>query len=469
MQNKAIVHILTKARMESDAFNAEIDAMEEISEKYEINNIIFYKWDLIKFDALISKLEKFHILCKNYSNKDDLKDQVIEINKEYEIIFIDTPLELLVNAVNELKIALWRPMSDNPDIFRDKFLQRELIQEHNPELWIKFIKWTPENLDLKEIEERVWYPFIIKPVDGVQSSWVAKINNKGEFKVYIANYKNFHDRLKSRWVDSKELIVEEFINWKLYSIDYFVSSEWEIRVSKPVKVRTGIDVKVDDYCNIARIATEKTEWEFKWKRLKTFINGTIKATWIRNSFVHHEFKINSKWELKTIELNGRIGGWRIELLKRAYDFNLYELLLDPDVKPWKLKENNIAVNIYATKRWILTWFNEKVLNRIESRETVYEIKTEDCSIWKEIWLTKDWFIKVWVIKLKNKDYSLLSKDFIYIKSKYHELLDIDEIQDIKEVKKTKKVKKVRKSLLEKPKVKIKSVFAKVTWVFRTKK
>jgi hypothetical protein len=34
MQNKAIVHILTKARMESDAFNAEIDAMEDLSEKY---------------------------------------------------------------------------------------------------------------------------------------------------------------------------------------------------------------------------------------------------------------------------------------------------------------------------------------------------------------------------------------------------------------------------------------------------
>jgi hypothetical protein len=31
-------------------------------------------------------------------------------------------------------------MSDNPDIFRDKFLQRELIQEHNPDLGIKFIK-----------------------------------------------------------------------------------------------------------------------------------------------------------------------------------------------------------------------------------------------------------------------------------------------------------------------------------------
>jgi hypothetical protein len=34
MHKKSIIHILTKARMESDAFTAEIDAMEELSEKY---------------------------------------------------------------------------------------------------------------------------------------------------------------------------------------------------------------------------------------------------------------------------------------------------------------------------------------------------------------------------------------------------------------------------------------------------
>ena len=460
MSKKAIVHILTKARMESSAFNAEIDAMEDVSEKYWVKNILFYKWDVIKFDALISKLEKFHILCKNYSNKEDLKEQIKEYSKEQEIIFIDTPLELLVNTVNEVKESLWFTLSNNPDIFRDKFLQRELIQEHNPELGIKFIKWEPENLDIKEIEKKVWYPFIIKPVDWVQSSWVAKILNKKEFNHYIETYKDFHDRLKSRWVDNKELIVEEFINWKLYSIDYLVTSNWEVRVSKPVKVRLWIDVWVEDYCNIARISTEKTEWEFKWKRLKTFINWTIKATWIKNTFVHHEFKINSKWDLKTIELNGRIGWWRMELYKRAYDFNLLELIVNSDLKTGVLKENNIAVNIYATKRWILKWFNEKIFEKITSRKSVFDIKQEECSIWKEIWLTKDWFVKVWVIKLKNKDYKDLRKDFLYIKSNYKDLLIIEKID---------KSKKIIKISLKKPKEKIKSVFSKVKWIFSRKK
>ena len=351
-------------------------------------------------------------------------------------------------------------MSDNPDIFRDKFLQRELIQEHNPDLWIKFIKWTPEDIDLKEIEEKVWYPFIIKPIDWVQSSWVAKIKNKCDFDDYISSYNDFHERLKSRWVDNKELIVEEFINWKLYSIDYYVTTEWDVHMSRPVKVRLWIDVKVNDYSNIARIATEKTEWEFKWKRLKTFVSSTIKATWIRNTFVHHEFKINSKWELKTIELNGRIGWWRIELIDRAYNFNLYELLLSPDAKPGKLKESNIAVNIYATKRWTLEWFNKKLFKKIEARESVFTVMQDESSIWKEVWLTKDWFIKVWVIKLKHKDYSVLSKDFCYIKSKYKELLDIEPI---------KKPNKGIKIIAKVPNKKIVRAFCKVISVFKKKK
>jgi hypothetical protein len=33
----------------------------------------------------------------------------------------------------------------------------------------------------------------------------------------------------------------------------------------------------------------------------------VKATGIKSTFVHHEFKINNNGEFKTIELNGRIG------------------------------------------------------------------------------------------------------------------------------------------------------------------
>ncbi|MGB2110558.1 MAG: ATP-grasp domain-containing protein [Patescibacteria group bacterium] len=64
-------------------------------------------------------------------------------------------------------------------------------------------------------------------------------------------------------MDTNELIVEEFIDGQLYSIDYFVDQNGDTFISKPVKVKLGIDIDVQDYCNIARIVSEKTEGEFK--------------------------------------------------------------------------------------------------------------------------------------------------------------------------------------------------------------
>ena len=242
----------------------------------------------------------------------------------------------------------------------------------------------PEELNIEEIEEKIWYPFIIKPVDGVQSAWVAKVNEREDFLKYLESYNNLHDVLKDNGIDNKMLIVEEFIDGNLYSIDYFISSEWDITISKPLKVRLWIDIDVNDYCNIARIASEKTEWEFKGKKVKTFINSTVKATGIRNTFVHHEFKINTKGELKTIELNGRIWGWRLEVMKAAYDINLYEFIVKSDLKPLKLKTNNIAINIYATKKWLFKGFNNKLLATIKKRKTVYCVDKEESYVWKEI-------------------------------------------------------------------------------------
>lgn len=424
MEKQAIVHVMTKMRMKSDLFSVEIDAIESLSEKYGMKNIICYKGDEIEYIDLINKLHKFGILFCHYSNKDELKEKLLEYQKEYDIKFVSTPLEILINLTDELKQTLGQSVSEHQNIFRDKHLQRELIKEHNPELGIKFLNGEHDQLDIDEIEEKVGYPCIIKPVDGVQSSWVGKINNRKDFDEYVNSYQEFHDRLKSKGIDTHELIVEEFIDWKLYSIDYFVDQEGNTFISKPVKVKLGIDIGVQDYCNIARIVSEKTEWEFKWKRLKTFINSTVKATGVKNTFVHHEFKINSKGEFKTIELNGRIWGWRLEVMMKSYDLNMYEFIVNPEVKPWKLKNNVMGINLYATKKWILNGYNQKLLEKISKRESVYAIETDEGVLWKEIWLTKDGFEKVWVIKIIHKDYKILRKDYLYIKKHYKEILEI---------------------------------------------
>ena len=56
MKNKAIVHIMNKKRMNAPDIKVDLDAMEELWNKYWINNIIFYKWEKVDYSHLISKL-----------------------------------------------------------------------------------------------------------------------------------------------------------------------------------------------------------------------------------------------------------------------------------------------------------------------------------------------------------------------------------------------------------------------------
>lgn len=425
MNNKAVIHIMSKNRLRSWALKSDLDAMEELWEKYWLNNIIFYKWDKIDYLEIVSKLEKYWIFTQNYSNKQDLLEKVKRFSEKFEIISVYTALELLINTVNLVKKWLNLPLSDNPDIFRDKSLQRIFLQKNNPDLWIKFFKWEPKNLDINFLEREIGYPFIIKPVNWVQSSWVMKVEKKSDFEKYIIDYNDFHDRLKARWIENKELIVEEFIDWNLYTLDYFVNSEWKVIFSKPAQEILWIDFWIKDYFVVARVASTKVEKDLEWTWLEKFIKDTVDACKIRNTFVHHEFKLTTKWKLKTIELNGRFGGWRVDLYREAYWINVFEMLVNENMESWDLKKNNIVFNICATKRWILEWVNEQIFEKIKERKTVVSASFDKKIIWKETWLTKDGFTKLWSIKLVSTDLDQIMEDFNFIKSNYKKILIIN--------------------------------------------
>ena len=46
-------------------------------------------------------------------------------------------------------------------------------------------------------------------------------------------------------------------------------------------------------------------------------------------------------------------------------------------------------------------------------------------IGKKVWLTKDWFEKVGVIKLKNKNLEEIKKDLKFIETNYNNLLEVE--------------------------------------------
>jgi hypothetical protein len=269
-------------------------------------------------------------------------------------------------------------------------------------------------------------PFVIKPLNWSSSKWVAKIKTERSFQKYVENYEIFRDKMLENWNDySNEIIAEEYISWEFYSIDYFVDNDWNVTMSKPVNVKLWTDIWINDFSNLIRVISQDTEKKFEEKKLMEFIERNVRATWIRNTFIHHEFKITKKWVYKTIELNWRIWWRRLFMYYLAYWVNLFSFLFE---KPaFDLASNIAVIRLYACKRWIFESVNEKYLEKIKKFSSFRNLTIENgISSWENIGLAKDWFWYVGVLQFKNKDLKEFYEDVEFIEENYCELLEIKE-------------------------------------------
>lgn len=424
---------MAKSRLKSDIFYYEVEIFKEMYQKNNIWNIVFYKWSEITDEEFLQDMEDSGVILISYTNKKNLLEQLRNIQKYSKTIYVNTTSELLIAMWNNIKKELGQEVSGYPKMFRDKFLQRKLLQKHGWTNGIRFLHGKFSELKFEDIKKQIWVPFILKPVNGLQSSGVVKIENKKDFSEYKYHFYNFHENCHNRWFESNIMIAEEFIEGKLYSIDYFVNQKWEAIISEPVLVETGKDIDINDYCNVCMHVSEKVEREVDQKLLKKFIRECVEVTEIKNTFIHHEFKITPEGNFKTIEFNGRIWWGRVEMMKRSYDINLYEFISGKKQTKKSLENNFIKINIYSPIKWILMGYNEELLQRVKHKRSVYEIEHHRNMIGKEVWLTKDGFTKVITIKLQHKDVKIIEKDMNYIKRHYQKFLRVEDTSKFTEV------------------------------------
>lgn len=348
----------------------------------------------------------------------DLKNQIFSINIE-NIYYINTFDEVLIDIVNSIKKDLWLWYTKYFDVFRNKYLQRELLLNNYPETTVKSIE-----IDLDNIEwfyNKLNFPYIIKPASWVQSSWVSLIKSKKELYDYVWIINDLNLKMIDRWVENNKYIIEEYILWDMYTVNYFVNDLGEVFYSPLVKVNSIQDLWIDDFSNYVRINWNIVNKEIDFNLVKDFVNKHVKAFWIKNTFIHHEFKLSNYWELKTIETNWRIWGYRLEMIQELYDFNLLSMPLSINSN-METDYNNSVFVLYPYKNWILKWFDKEIINKIKSLDSFFNIRLSENLIWKEVWLTKDWFGNIWAIKLKNKDINKFKSDFEFIENSYKNLV-----------------------------------------------
>lgn len=390
-------------------------AFLDIKNKYDLKIFNFYiKWNIKNKD--IEKLKKSWINMIEYIDEKDLLNKVNSLKKPQNNYFFNTYTENLILIVNKIKKSFWQKITEQPELFRNKKLQRELLLKYNKEITVNYFEEKIWKLNFVEIKNKIWSPFILKPKNWVQSSWVLKIENEYD----LENYKCNNDQ-------DNNILVEEFIDWTFFNINYYVNEKQDIFLVNPIREIVAVEYWIKDFFSPVRLISKDTLNIVLKYDIKKFVKDSVISCWIKNTFVHQEFKITSKNEIKNIELNWRIWWYRMEMYNFWYWINLLDLIFNKKDNYWiRIKTNFAGFTLYPDKNWILKSYNYELLKEIKKLKSfkLLEIFPNNFE-WKKVWLTKYWFKKLWKIRLENKNYKEFKKDYDFIKRNYKNLLILE--------------------------------------------
>ena len=355
-----------------------------------------------------------------YVHDNDAIEACLHASIWYDDIKVITFNEHYIYLSNQIKSTLWQLVTKDFELFHSKDIQREkMMQSEFEDLWVTYLEFDLiEDISIPTIEKSISYPFVIKPSRWASSSWVFIINDETELLKVLKDLKKSIDKLSERWYTPKKMLIEEFIDGQMFTIDYYVNESWEFHVTWLVKSYITRDLRdVNDISTFKQFLCEQNREEISKDVVKEFLKKTIGACGIKNTFIHHEFKLTSKWICKTIELNGRIWWYRLQMYWSQYWWSLLESMYSKIEYISSKNSNVVLYEFVPEKSWVkysgLNDFNLWYENR---KSDIVHFNDWKKVVWSTIWLAKNWFrpFASLILKIDEKNTSLDKKIDTYI-------------------------------------------------------
>ena len=218
----------------------------------------------------------------------------------------------------------------------DKIRMRQLLRGYDKSISPKFlVAHDSEPETLNRIERVVGFPLIIKPSGLAASLLVSLCYHQEELDDYlkktVRKINQIYKKKKGR--GEPQILVEEFMDGVMYSIDAYVNQRGTIYHTPLVHVKTGRSVGFEDFFGYMRITPVQLK-PYKIEAAHKAANKAIEALGLRSTTCHIELmKTEDGW--KVIELGPRMGGFRDEMYKLAYGFDhsLNDILIRVPKKP----------------------------------------------------------------------------------------------------------------------------------------
>lgn len=254
---------------------------------------------------------------------------------------------------------LFAPTQDSLDWATDKVEMRKRIREKSPEISPKFMLIQDrKEATIKKVEKQIGFPLVVKPAGLAASKHVAICYYREEFEKVLMHTMNSLAKLyKEREREDKpRVLVEEFMDGAMYSIDAYVNARGFVYHCPPVYVKTGAMIGFDDFFGYMRMLPVQLK-EHKIELANQAVSAAVHALGLRNVSCHVELmKTEDGW--KIIEVGPRVGGYRPKMYQLSYgiDHLLNDVLIRIPQKPVlkKRPRKTVAVlQFFAKKEGIL--------------------------------------------------------------------------------------------------------------------
>ncbi len=278
---------------------------------------------VILFDEACNENDKKEIqLLTKYVISYDIsglnEEEIIEILKKENVKGILTFSEYKLKIIAELCERMNFPghSLETVNALTDKYKQRESLAQDN----INVVKHTIINRENYEINcEKVGFPAILKPRTGAGSKWTRKVLSLTEVK-----------RTLFEFPENLEYVLEEFLEGnaalkdKYYGDYVSVESIHQNNESKQVCITAKLPL-TNNFSETGMFVPHPFSKELAEKILEVEAKA-IKALGITEGITHTEIKLTDQGP-RIIEVNGRLGGYVSEIIKRASGIDLVKVAL----------------------------------------------------------------------------------------------------------------------------------------------
>jgi biotin carboxylase len=265
---------------------------------------------------LDKNLEKSHktsdsVLC-DFSSVESMIDTAKNINATFKIDGVFSIYENYILPTAQVAKALGLPglPVESAKACTDKELMRNLFSKAPEQISPDFTVVKSKE-DLIGFAESHKFPLILKPANLVKSLLVTKANDLEELlKQYDLAMAQI-DTIYKKYSPNREpkMLVEEFIEGKIYSVDAFIDEEGNVSVlDQVVDYQTGHDIGYNDNFHYSRLLPSELSQE-KISALRHAAKIGCESLGMKSSPAHVEI-IFSRDGPRIVEIGARNGGYR---------------------------------------------------------------------------------------------------------------------------------------------------------------